>query len=218
MRFINLHTHRKPLSEHEIVIRNAYTEPATKLKNLNYFLSCGIHPWLIQKNKFNNISHLQEALKLPNVIAMGECGLDRVKGAPFKLQLATLESQLEIVNEFNKPVIMHVVRAYSDLPALKKKYNFNGIIHGFNGNEYEMKMLIDLGFKLSFGYRLFLDLKLIKLFKEIPSENIYFETDTKPLTIEDLYRQACLIRNQNLYELKSRIFKNFERDFSVVLP
>lgn len=218
MLYINLHTHRKPLQENEVVIRNAFTQPATKLEKLNYYLSCGIHPWLIKKDKFNNLICLKEALELPNVLALGECGLDRAKGAPFPEQLSWFEKQLEIAVDLKKPVILHLVRAYSDIIPFKKKYNFKGIIHGFKGNINEAKMLLDHGLKLSFGYRLFLDKKIAEIFKEISSENIYLETDVKPISIASLYTQASIIRNEDPDQFQRRLKLNFERDFSVVLP
>ncbi|MEX1189195.1 MAG: TatD family hydrolase [Bacteroidia bacterium] len=216
--FINLHTHRKPQLEDEIVIRNAFTQNKASVCELPYFLSAGIHPWWIERSTFSNLNNLQELMYCPNVIALGECGIDRAKGPEIPVQLKVLEEQLELSKAFSKPVIMHVVKAYSDLPPLMKKYQFTGIIHGFKGNHYEAEMLIDHGFKLSFGYRLRLESNLTHVFKSLKADSVYLETDIKPLIISDMYELAAGLRGMSIEELKEQINRNFERDFSLVLP
>lgn len=216
--YINLHSHRKPQIAGETVIRNAYTCSGSGFDSIPYFLSVGIHPWLINKLYFADLESLKEMLKKPNVKAIGECGIDRVKGPEIQIQLNILHQQLELAVLHSKPVILHIVKAYSDLPPLMKKYHFKGIVHGFKGNIKEAEMLLDFGFKLSFGYRIMQDELLANVFKQLPLDNIYLETDVKPLLISKIYSYAATLRSCSETELKDRIKQNFERDFLLVLP
>src|SRR5690606_29533338 len=77
-------------------------------------------------------------LSLPNVIALGEIGLDRRNGADFSLQKKFLTQQLAIIKDLNIPVIIHCVKAYSDLIPFIKKNKNPFVLHQFNGNKTQL--------------------------------------------------------------------------------
>lgn len=213
--FINLHTHRKPQISQEKVVRNGYLLPAEALNNLPYALSCGLHPWRISKNYYKQLNHLEELIyQVPNVCALGECGLDRVKGPPMEIQLDAFEIQIQLANHYKKPIILHLVKTYSDFLAVSKKIMVPRIVHGFKGNQTEANQLISKGAMLSFGPRLLFDLQLQEIFKNIRLELIYLETDTKPISIETIYQKASELKNLPLNALRETISNNFARDFN----
>jgi len=213
--FINLHSHRKPQLENEVVVRNAFVTAQEKLDHISYPISCGIHPWLISGNYLEKLNQLNELLAhVPNIFAVGECGLDKLKGASFELQLEIFHAQIELANLFNKPLILHLVKTYSNILHISKAIKVPFIVHGFKGNSIEAKQLIQKGACLSFGPRLINDAQLQETFTQLPIEQIYLETDTKPISISDVYQKAATLKNLSIDELRTAICNNFARDFN----
>jgi len=216
--FINLHTHRKPQSKDEIAIRNAFLKAADFIESSNYYFSCGIHPWLLSSDFENDLIHLERLIELKQVIAVGECGLDRIKGPELSIQQEVLLKHIELANQCNKPMILHLVKTYSDILEFKSRFKTPWIIHGFKGNETESKNLINAGARLSFGPRLLHDEYLQQVFKQTSLENIYLETDTKPLNIISIYNVAAELKGIEINQMKVILRANFTRDFLLVLP
>ncbi len=217
MHFLNLHTHRKPQLTNEKVIRNAFVLENSKLAPLPYFLSCGIHPWLINLQWKNQIQQLEQNLQnLEQLVAVGECGLDRIKGADWKLQQVVLDAHIQLANQYKKPLILHLVKSYSDILAYASNIQVPWIIHGFKGNRIEAEQLIKKGARFSFGPRLMLEKNIQETLCSIPTEFIYLETDTKPIDIQSQYIYAAQLRNMSVEMLKEVIWTNFARDFKTI--
>ncbi len=213
--FINLHTHRKPRLSQEHVVRNGYLLPLDILKNLPYAVSCGLHPWLISNNHFEQLNHLEDLINnVPNICALGECGLDRVKGPAMEIQLEAFKIQIQLANHYRKTLILHLVKTYSDFLAISKKIQVPCIVHGFKGNATEANQLIQSGASLSFGPRLLNDLKTQEIFTQIPLNKVYLETDTKPIMIDVVYNKAAALKNLDLVVVRETIWNNFARDFN----
>lgn len=212
--FINLHSHRKPQSDEEFVIRNAYHfMDEKKVDALPYSVSAGIHPWQLKEDFLLQIKQLTKLASCKNVMAIGECGLDRIKGPAIKIQIEAFRAQIDIANRVNKPLILHLVKTYSDILAFAHLMKTPWIVHGFKGNSIEAENLLKKGARLSFGPHLLIDETMQALFTSIPLACVYLETDTKPLSIDELYQKAALLRNLNIDDLRTGIWLNFVRDF-----
>ena len=136
----------------------------------------------------------REMLKNPKVVAIGECGLDyyRMDADSIEKQKLAFIEQIELANEFDKPLMLHIRNnpkdrthdAYLDSLELLKKYSRikglpaqAGNVHFFAGNVEVAKMFVDLGFTLSFtGVITFTDV-YDKVIKNTPLEMIMTETD-----------------------------------------
>ena len=214
--YINLHTHRKPQLAHERVLRNAFVPRVERIKEIQYGLSCGIHPWLIKTDWKEQVERLEALATLPQVLAIGECGLDRVKGAEWNMQCEVLEAHILLANRCNKPLILHLVKTYSDILSLAKRIQVPWMLHGFKGNSTEAHQLIGKGARLSFGPRLQQEASLQQVFAALPLEHIYLETDVRPVRIDQHYAFAASLRNTSVEELQEGICLNFARDFQFV--
>jgi len=213
--FINLHSHRKPKSDEEFVIRNAYHFiDEEKVEPLPYSISAGIHPWQLKEDFLLQINQLTKLASCKNVIAIGECGLDRIKGPAIEIQIDAFRAQIDIANRIKKPMILHLVKSYSDMLAISHSMKTPWIIHGFKGNSIEAENLLKKGARLSFGPRLLTDETMQVLFTSIPLDCIYLETDTKPVLIDEMYRKSALLRNLEIDDLRRGIWLNFARDFN----
>jgi len=185
-----------------------------KADALPYSISAGIHPWQLKEDFSLQLNQLTKLASSKNIIAIGECGLDRIKGPAIEIQLDAFRAQINIANLVKKPMILHLVKSYSDILAISNSMKTPWIVHGFKGNGLEAKDLLKKGAKLSFGPRLLIDETMQALFTSIPLDCIYLETDTKPVLIDEMYRKAALLRNLDIDELRTGIWLNFVRDFN----
>lgn len=207
---INIHSHFKSRAPGEMLVRNGGLLRAEVYANLSYLISVGLHPWYLHKMTVKECTDkLIDLVTLHNVFAIGEIGLDRAVHIPMETQLKYFEVQLDIARAVAKPIILHAVRSYSDFLPYLKKAKIPFIFHGFNGNGQQAKELLKHGAYLSFGKGLW-DTKSQEVFKEIPLEYVFFETDNHPaLTIEMVYAQAAMLKNMEVDELKYLINDNF---------
>ena len=118
--------------------------------------AAGIHPWWTGQTDFEPVrylTNLRQLLQFPEMVQLGECGLDRLKGAPLETQLDIFRQQIALSEETQKPVTIHCVKAFDLLLAEKKQLRptQQWTIHGFRGKPALALQLLDAGFDLSFG-------------------------------------------------------------------
>ncbi len=207
--YIDIHTHQTP-SNSEII---AIVSTNYQQKPINgSFCSYGIHPWHIQEHPLNeSLPILMSAFSTPEAIALGEAGLDRVIGTAFDIQEKYFKAQITISEYLKKPMIIHCVKAYSDIQEIRKagKYKMPWIIHGFNSNKQTADQLIKMNFYLSFGKELLdPESKAYQVFPLIPIKNIFLETDASGLDICDIYEQAAFLRKIPVDQLRKKIAEN----------
>lgn len=115
--------------------------------------SCGIHPWYIS-DVAAQLTELKSKAVLPEVVAIGEAGLDKVTGASGMLQEKVFVEQVFLAEELKKPLVIHCVKAWQELMQIKKRTHpgMPWIIHGFRGKGELAIQLIREGYFLSFGH------------------------------------------------------------------
>ena len=177
----------------------------------NAFLSVGIHPWyLTDDDAENQLELLRKAIENKQVVAIGECGLDKLKGPSMELQKVVFKEQMAMAEEYGLPLVIHCVKASNELVQLKRQTHPDQpwIIHGFRGKEALAKEFIQHGFYLSFGacYQ-------EEALRSVPVERLFIETDESELSIEDIYLRVAQSRGMDLKELTESIKKNVERVF-----
>lgn len=211
--FLNVHTHRKPSGADEFVIRNAFLRNPSSNLPCNYSLSFGIHPWFTKQSNEQEFDHLETIVQNKNCLAIGECGIDRSKGPNIEFQMQVFKMQIELANRLKKPMILHLVRSYSDILKISGSIKVPWLVHGFRGNEYEAHMLMSKGGRLSFGAALIHNDKLQSIVAKMPLDKLYLETDVSQESIQTIYAAASIIRKSPVDSLRKAIWINFERDF-----
>ena len=156
--------------------------------------------------------NLEERLKLPNVLALGEAGLDKMHMASFEQQIELFERQIELSEALQKPMILHDVRSHNEIIALRKKHKAQQpwILHGFSGTEQDVKQLIGQGIYLSVGESLLHpERKIYNSFKYIDLDLLFLETDMAKVGIETIYDEAAKLLDIDIAVLQKRLFANF---------
>ena len=213
MQFINLHTHSFSNDASVLEVVNQY--PWEFNEAIPQY-SIGIHPWYINENRVGiDLKFIEEKLPLKECLALGECGLDKRIEIPINIQIEVFQKQLELVEKTKKPIILHCVAAYQEVIETKKEMNIQNpmIIHGFSKNIQVAKSLLDNGFYLSFGKYLLRNPDLENVFKFVPDNKMFLETDTIEETIVDVYQKASEIKNIEIERLKEIINSNFSKIF-----
>lgn len=213
MQYVNIHTHFS-VNENHIEIINSLPQEKNDLKK---YFSCGIHPWFIQNDYENQLQQLRFKISNSNIIAIGECGLDKLKGPDKAIQYHVFSQQTLLANELNMPIIIHNVKSHQEiLKLLHQNKNHQPVIfHGFNNNLSIAKQIIDEGYYLSFGTALFnAKSNSAKVLKWIPYSQFFLETDdNKDYTIDEVYIRATEILNIPLQKLKEDLFLRFKEVF-----
>ena len=216
--FVNIHTHiAKPEANLLQIVNLDLNQPCPEQGYYSY----GIHPWALDDVEFQAekaLQTLEEKLKSPQVIALGETGLDKMHKASFERQIELFERQIELSEALQKPMILHDVRSHNEIIALRKKPKAKQpwIVHGFSGTEQDVKQLIGQGIYLSVGESLLHpERKIYKSFKFIDLDYLFLETDMAEIGIELVYEAAAKILEMDLPTLQMRIFANFARLFKL---
>ena len=214
--FINLHTHHPTLSPGIFEIESIwYGQPKFPLATHG---SVGLHPWYLEGIELGAATTwLQEQAAKPEILALGEAGLDKVCKTPWGLQLLAFQRCVEISETFRKPLILHCVRAYPELIALKKAWKpvQPWIFHGFDKSPETATMLLKAGCFLSFGAALFRDnSKAADSLRATPADRFFLETDDAAVTIEAIYARAAAIRDLDPGALQEIVSGTFSLVFN----
>ena len=211
---INTHTH-KELSNGDVEIVNI--EPGSVHRPRLF--SCGIHPWHVsEKDEEALIASLNEMAGSENCLAIGECGLDRTGQAPLEIQQRFFLRQVQLANEYGKPLLIHCVKAFSELlSCLHHSGNqVPVIIHGFNNNENTARLLSGEGCYFSFGKALMgYDSNAARALRNIGRKKILLETDNAEIGIGQLYKKAAELLGVEQAILEAQVQQNFETVFNV---
>ncbi|WP_108820928.1 TatD family hydrolase [Dysgonomonas sp. Marseille-P4361] len=215
MTLFDIHTHNvKPYTKGGLIdiksILNTFPEDfndLSKSANESTWFSCGIHPWYVD-GKTERLKSLEEIIKHDRVVAVGEVGLDKLKGPDLNLQIEVFEEQISLANKYGKPLIIHCVKAWDELVALKKgvKTDIPWIIHGYRGGVEQTKQLVSLGFYLSIGEKFNLE-----SLKHIPVNSLFCETDESSKSIEAIYKQVSMSLGFDFNQFAFRMLGNMSK-------
>ena len=140
------------------------------------FYSAGIHPWWTAGSDRCEamLRQLPLLLRHPQVVRVGECGLDRLRGASLPVQAEVFAAQVALAEELGLPLTLHVVRAFDLLLQLRKRLRPTTpwVVHGFRGGPALARQLLEAGIDLSFGPR-----RNPQAYSLTPPQRRYEETD-----------------------------------------
>lgn len=219
---LDIHTHNlRPNSE---AIIDASTLIAGQLMPLQQIIagnadyagqcwSVGVHPW-------DTINDIHDALweavetsaRSENVVAIGEAGIDTLKGGPMFRQLQVFSRLVALSEQTAKPLIIHDVKAHDIIIGLKRDLHpaMPWIIHGFRGKPTVAKMLLDAGCYLSFGEKFNPD-----TVRYTPAARLLTETDESPLPINKIIASLAAARGLTPDSQEALIVANTSRLFTL---
>lgn len=155
--------------------------------------TAGVHPHNASTVDAHTRGELRNLAQAPEVVAIGECGLDYDRDfSPRSQQRAAFEAQLELAVELQKPVFLHQRSAHDDFERILRNARpklTGGVVHCFTGDARELDCYLELG--LCIGITGFIcderrGLHLRELVRRIPPERLMVETDAPFLLPRDL--------------------------------
>ena len=176
---LDAHTHNLTATNAIISVEPGDFKPVGGL-----LYSVGLHPWSARRDAHHE-ALLRSAAVHPQVVAIGECGIDLVRSTldeAGQIELTLLHARL--AEELHKPLVLHCVRSFNIIARLLKEFSPTQpwIIHGFRGNATVARQL--LRFKqvwLSFGERFNAD-----ALAATPQNRRLAETDCSSRPIEEI--------------------------------
>ena len=153
------------------------------------YAAAGIHPNSCRNFAPSHIDQLRARAGQPNIVAIGEIGLDyHWDKCPKPIQHRALEAQLELAAELELPVILHNREASGDLMAMLAAWAPHapsslrgrlGVLHSFSASLEVAWRAIELGFSIGFTgpvtYKKAEDLRAIAAC--LPLDRMLIETD-----------------------------------------
>ena len=217
MQYFNLHTHSFSNQSNVVELVNQY--PQEFSDSIPYY-SIGIHPWFIVEDRLeSDLAILESKLSETGCLALGECGLDKRIEVALELQQTVFERQLLLAEQYQKPVVIHCVAAFQELIAIKKRLKISVpfLIHGFSKNEQIAKELVANGCYISFGKYLLRMPQLESVFKSMPKDRFFLETDTDEQTIQEVYELAAQYKGLTIPQIQELVTINFSTIFGTQL-
>lgn len=146
--FRDIHTHRLDAGDDCIINLPLHVT----LPDSGYF-SVGIHPWDTENATDADIGEIERLAADPRVVAIGETGIDMLRGASVEKQREIFERHIELSERLGKPLILHVVKAFPEIIRLRRlhKPRQRWIVHGFRGKPELARELLHHGFDISIG-------------------------------------------------------------------
>ena len=213
--YFDIHTHRSDQQNKNHCIRIINTYPYdfenVKKTGAHRFFSCGIHPWYFE-DLDTQLFHLESIVKDSSIVAIGEAGIDKVCGTNLDIQLRIFKKQIELSERFQKPLIVHSVKAWNELIGIRRETNPSQpwIIHGYRGKPELTQQLVNEEFLFSIGNH-FNPLSL----PLIPLHSLFCETDESETDIREVYLRAANVLNLNVEQFVEQIEKNVRRVFPI---
>lgn len=157
-------------------------------KHRSVSASIGLHPHeaSLYVNDHKNLQAFRDLAASPEVVAIGECGLDYYYEHSKKDdQKQLLRFQLDLAQEHNLPLIFHVREAFDDFwPIFDHYKGLRGVIHSFTATRKEVDQIVSRGLSIGLnGIMTFTkDPKQLEAARAIPLEHLLLETDAPFLT------------------------------------
>lgn len=210
---LDIHSHS--IAHNNVVTVRSFTESFETIPG-NIIFSAGLHPWFIHSDTaLQQLSELENLLYNEKMAAIGECGLDKACTTDFDLQKEMFKAQIKFAKSFQKPLIIHCVRAFDEVIHLLEQEAFKLpiLFHGFNKSIELAKRLVSKNYFLSFGRDL-LKPRIAAVFQAVSADKFLLETDNADISIEEIFNAAAGLRNLTLSELEKQVFENAKIFFS----
>ncbi|MFK7891380.1 MAG: TatD family hydrolase [Granulosicoccus sp.] len=205
-------------------------------ENNNISASIGIHP-THEEGYEPSVEELLEAAADPQVVAIGETGLDyfRTEG-DLTWQHERFHRHIEVAKTCNKPLIIHTRAAAEDTMNTLRDHDArssSGVMHCFAEDWSVAKQALDIGFYVSFsGIVTFKSAKNVQeAAAKVPLDRLLVETDApylapvpfrgktnEPAYVRHTAEYIANLRGISLEELAQATTENFYRLFSSAHP
>jgi TatD DNase family protein len=213
--FIDFHTHAVVHEEHVLPVYNYMIGHSEEPDS---FFTAGIHPWYINEELWSmELSEVHVMSTDPKCIAIGECGLDKLRGPLPEIQEAVFRAQIDMAGQLKKPLVIHCVKKFREVLKCLAEEDFTGdfMLHGLNTNPENIKPFLDMSnAHFSFGQALLqAESNAETMFRTLPLERCFLETDDSSTSIKNVYFRAAEIKGISVQEVSEQMVRNLKKVF-----
>jgi TatD DNase family protein len=170
------------------------------------YATAGVHPHYAQDYDDHTSAALRDLVRSPEVIAVGECGLDFCRNfSPAAAQTSAFAAQLELAAETGLPVFLHQRDALEPflemLGAIRDRLS-GGVAHCFTGGIDELEPLLELDLYIGITGWLCDERRggaLRDAAAHIPMDRVLIETDAPYLMPRNLPEKPKTRRNEPVH-------------------
>jgi TatD DNase family protein len=203
--------------------------------------TAGIHPHEAQLADQAALAKLEDLLANPNVLAVGEIGLDYYYDhSPRPQQKQAFAQQMEVAAAKRRPIIIHCrpsdgsSNAWDDtLDMIERAWvptNLGGILHCFTGEWEHARRALDCGFLISFAGNITFPRaeNIREVAARVPLDRMLIETDApflaplpyrgkrnEPAWVSRVADKVAEVRGTTAEQVASSTANNFFRFFGV---
>jgi TatD DNase family protein len=170
------------------------------------FATAGVHPHHAADYGDDTDRTLRELLRHPEVVAVGEAGLDYHRNySPRPAQIKAFERQIEIALDCGKPMFLHQREAHDDLIAVLRPVRDRLgplVVHCFTDDRRALFQSLDLDCHIGITGWICDERRghhLLELVPSIPAGRLMIETDAPYLLPRDLVPKPSHRRNEPMH-------------------
>ncbi len=185
------------------------------------YATAGVHPHHASEYGPDVEAELRACLESPEVVAVGECGLDFYRNfSPRDVQEEAFRTQLQLAVELQYPVFLHERDAADAFAAILGESIAElpgAVVHCFTGSEAALMRYLELGCLIGITGWVCDErrgLELRELLPKIPLDRLMIETDAPYLLPRDLRPKPKSTRNEPAFlaHVASSIAERLELD------
>lgn len=197
------------------------------------YAAVGVHPHDAEAATLETWERLIQIAKDKKVIGWGEIGLDYYRDlSPRSVQKEVFMRQIELADQTGLPIIIHNRDAHEDILKIVKEHKpkQGGVFHCYSGSWEMAKVLLNLGFYISFaGPLTYKNARhTVEVAKNVPLDRFMIETDSPYLTpepyrgkrneptyVREVAARIAEIRNLDFQEVAEQAFQNANELFGL---
>lgn len=178
----------------------------------------GLHPWYAPAEQQGWEDRLTGFLSAFPSALVGETGIDGLK-PDTDAQKKCFEFHARLASDLRRPLVVHVVKAFSFFEGLWQTLPEKFMFHSFNAREEQLREILRHGGYVSFNASILKNRDSLKLATVVPSDRLLFESDgpyqpqnkgelSVPFFIPELITFFAKARGEDVEELAARAYQN----------
>ncbi len=203
--FVDIHTHQRRGGAIEL-------RSVESVAEVEGFCSLGIHPWRAEAVSDSEVAELLRAMMSAEIDAIGEVGMDALRGGALARQQELFEAQLHVAEQRGLPVIVHSVRSFESVMSSLGRFRLRAVIfHSWIGSAEQATRAMARGYLLSVGPRTLSSSRTMNGLRGVDIGHLLAETDDTEEQIESIYNRLAQEFGMESEQLKASLFENFRR-------
>lgn len=215
---VDAHAHAAPDRDRVLALRSVHLHEASAVLGDPGPLCVGLHPWFVRAETLDDdLATLETVAASGRLAAIGETGLDRIRGAPLEVQRTAMRGHVALSERLRLPLVVHCVRAGSDLLELRKaaRAAMPWLWHGWNGSPEQTRAILATNSVPSFGASI-LDVRsrARAVLAGLPPGSFLLESDDTLQPIEAIEGEAASLRGVATDTLRAELHLAWSRLFA----